>query len=682
MASPEVQRLRNLSLVGHGSTGKTSLTETMLFKAGAVKRRGRVEEGTTVADHDAEEKERKFSIDAALVHFPWKGKEFQVLDAPGYPDFLGAATATLRAVETAVVVVGAHAGVAVNTRKVWELAGAEGLARILVVNRIDNENVSLEELLASLRESFGDRCIPVNLPIGQGPSVSGIVSALAPPASTPAGVVGGDLAEWRQSFIEAVVEADDTALEKYLGEGTVSDDEFQALLPRALVAGKVTPVLFTSAEKDLGVAELLDFLAAYAPSPVEGVRRRAKKGDEEVALEPDPAKPFVAQVFKSVTDPFVGKMTYFRVFSGTLESNTAIFNPRHGKPERIGNLLQVQGKETKNIERVGAGMMAAVAKVENVAIGDTLCPEKTSWQMPPIPFPRPMVSVSVEPKSRADEQKIWGSILKIADEDHTFLPRRDAETHELVITGLSNLHLDVALHRLKRRYQLEVVTHVPKIAYRETISRKSEARYRHKKQTGGRGQFGEVAIRIEPVERGKGFEFVDGVVGGSVPNQFIPAVEKGIREILEKGAIKGYRVVDVRVELWDGKDHPVDSSEQAFKTAARMAFRQAMAGAGPVFLEPVMNLEITTPSRFMGDITGDLNSRRGRIQGMDSIGNVQVIKATVPLAEVMTYSTELRSMTGGECSYSMEFSHYDVVPSHMEAKIPSAGGAAAAEDEE
>jgi elongation factor G len=682
MASPEVQRLRNLSLVGHGSTGKTSLTETMLFKAGAIKRRGRVEEGSTVADHDAEEKDRKFSIDSALVHFPWKGKEFQVLDAPGYPDFLGAATATLRAVETAIVVVGAHAGVAVNTRKVWEMAGAEGLARILVVNRIDNENVNIDELLASIRESFGDRCIPVNLPIGQGPSVSGVVSALTPPASAPADVKGGDPAEWRQSFVEAVVEADDAALEKYLGEGTISDEEFQALIPKALVAGKVFPVLFTSAEKDLGVGELLDFLGAYAPSPAEGVHRKAKKGEEEVVLEPDPAKPFVAQVFKSVTDPFVGKMTYFRVFSGTIESNTSIFNPRHGRPERIGNLLQVQGKETKNVERVTAGMMAAVAKVENVAIGDTLCPEKTNWHMPPIPFPRSMVSVSVEPKSRADEQKIWGSILKIADEDHTFQPRRDAETHELVITGLSNLHLDVALHRLKRRYQLEVITHVPKIAYRETISRKSEARYRHKKQTGGRGQFGEVAIRIEPQERGKGFEFVDGVVGGSVPNQFIPAVEKGIREILEKGAIKGYRVVDVRVELWDGKDHPVDSSEQAFKTAARMAFRQAMAAAGPVFLEPVMNLEITTPSRFMGDITGDLNSRRGRIQGMDSIGNDQIIKATVPLAEVMTYSTELRSMTGGESSYTMEFSHYDVVPSHMEAKIPSAAGVHAADDEE
>jgi elongation factor G len=713
MAKHRVEDIRNVTLVGHGAAGKTSLADALLHKAKAVDRRGSVDDGTSVSDYDEEEKKRQFSIDTSLLHLEHQGKQVHLLDAPGYPDFVGAALESLTAVETAIIVISAPSGIEVNTRRMFTEAGRRGLSRMIVINKMDADNIRFDALLQNIQETFGKSCVLFDAPIGQGAQYSGVVSILNLPEKVPDGCLV-DLPQARSKHLDAIVESDDALMEKYLMEGTVSADELNAAIPKALAAGTVIPIFCTSAKKDIGIAELLDALSRYALSPIQSPPRVATKGRgdsaEEVPLQASESAEFVAQVFKTLTDKFVGNLSFFRVLSGRIGADQPIFNVRTGKSSRTGGLLQMQGKQQKPVSEAIAGDIVAVAKVEDLAIGDTIAGSAHAPKLTRPTFPTPMFGLAVEPKARGDEQKISGSLQKIADEDPTFHVTRDNQTKELVITGMSQLHLDVVQNRLKRRFDLEMITKEPKIPYRETITTPAEASHRHKKQTGGRGQFGEVHLRVYPLPReihteeqlledfanksrfekmrsahydaDHNFAFIDCIVGGSIPNQFLPAVEKGCKELLVRGALAGYRIQDVAIEVFFGKDHPVDSSEQAFKTAGRVAFKNAFLGARPVLLEPIVNLEVTVPSKYTGAILGDLNTKRARIENQDSLpGDLAVIMAKAPLAEVTRYAAQLGSITQGQGSYTMEFSHYDQVPGNIQQQIVSKAKLAADEED-
>ena len=667
MADYTSNDLRNIVFVGHGGTGKTILCDQILFKAGVVTRAGSVDEKNSVFDFEDAEKNCQHSLVAAMAFCSHQKKELVLIDAPGYTDFVGAAMGGLDAADTAVLTVSAPNGIELNTRRMWAAARARGMAVVVAITRMDAENIVLfDELVGKIKDTFGNECMPVTLPIGVGPDFKGIVNLLNPPESAPDGVVG-DVESAAGELLEKIIEADEALMERYLNDEKISPEELRGVLGKALLDGALVPIVHVSGRADVGVAELMDFLAQFAPSPVEraGVKAVDEKSGDEVELKPDAAAPLVAQVWKTITDPFVGKLTFFRVYQGTFKADSQVHNQRVGKNERIGHVFRIFGKDHRQVAEGIPGDLLAVAKVENVQVGDTLCATNVSLKMPDLTFPTPMAAVALEPKTRGDEQKVALSLRKLVDEDSTLTFARDAQTGDLVLTGMSQLHLDVILQRLKDRYGVEVETKPPRIPYKETILVPSEGMYRHKKQTGGRGQFGEVWFKLEPLERGAGFEFLDEIVGGSIPHNFIPAVEKGVREIMAHGVLTGNPVVDVRVRLHFGKFHDVDSSEAAFKTAASICFRECFMKAKPVLLEPVVNLEIHVPSKFMGDISGDLNSRRGRIQGMDATGDIQIVQAQVPMAEVMNYSTELRSMTGGTGSYNMEYSHLDVVPGRI-----------------
>ena len=674
MAAYQTRDIRNIALAGHGASGKTTLAEAMLFRSGVTNRMGSVDDGSSIADYEPDEKEKKHTIDASLLPCKWQDTLINILDTPGYPDFISQTIGALSAVETAVIVFPATAGIQVNARKCWSLATDRGLARIVVISKLDGENIDFPALLDSIKKNFGQECMPVNLPVGCGDDFKGVVNLLDLPGEVPSGVLG-DAQAGRESLIEKIVETDDDIMNKYLEGQDVGAEELKECMAKAVAVGHLVPVLCTSPRNEIGVEELLNTIADFAPSPQCGVTRHATVlgKDEEVAIEADEKAPFCAQVFKCITDPFVGKLAFFRVYSGVLDGGLSFFNSRIKKNEKAGNIFKVLGKEQQPVDKAIAGDIVAMSKVEDIGISDTLCSPGRQLCCAPIEFPTPMVSLAVEPKSKGAEQKLLGALTKLAEEDHTFKITRDAQTQEMVITGTSALHLDTMLHRLKRRFDVEVNTREPKIPYKETITASADAKYKHKKQTGGHGQYGEVMIKLEPLPRSEGFDFVNKVVGGRIPTQYIPAVEKGIKETLGKGILAGYAVVDVRVTLYDGSFHTVDSSEAAFKMAASKAFRQGFSEAKPVLLEPVVNIEVTIPAEFMGEISGNLSGRRGHIVGMDSLGQMQVIKATIPMAEVSRYETELKSMTGGQGSYTMEFSHYDVVPSHMVKNIISRG---------
>jgi elongation factor G len=682
MAKYEMGDIRNIALVGHGQTGKTTLAEAMLFKAGATTRLGKVEEGSSALDFDPEEKERKISIDSALAHLSWQGREVNLIDCPGYPDFVGHAAAALSVVDTAVVTISAPAGIEVNTRKVWMLADEEGMGKIIVLTKMDADNIDFPALLSSMKEVFGQRCIPLTLPNGMGPNIKGVVNTLNPPADVPA-AMKEEVQEAHQALMEAIVEVDDALMEKYLGDEAISPAELGAAFRKAVATGKVTPIVCCAAKKEIGLEEVMNAVVNYAASPAEGPQRKVTVGDnrEATPLDPKAEGPFVARVFKSITDPFVGKLAFFRVFSGSINGESSIYNSRSERSEKITQFFRLMGKEQAGTTRLVPGDIVAVSKVEDIMISDTLGDARSRVRFAPIKFPVPMVALAVEPKSRGDEQKISGALAKLADGDPTFRVSRDRQTAELVITGMSQLHLDIMIARLKRRFEVEVTTKQPKIPYKETITGRAEGHHKHKKQTGGRGQYGEVYLRVAPLERGKGFEFVDSIVSATIPGQYVPAVEKGVRETMEKGVLAGYPVEDVQVDVYDGSHHPVDSSEASFKIAASKAFKQAFLAAKAVLLEPIVTLEITVPSRFMGDISGDLNSRRGRILDVQGVGDLQIIRAMIPMAEVMKYATQLRSMTGGQGSYTMEFSHYDIVPARTAETIIAQAKVAEEEEE-
>ncbi len=708
-----VENVRDIALVGHRAAGKTSLADALLYEAHAVDRMGNVDEGTSVSDFDDEEHKHHFSIDTAVLHADHDGKHLNILDAPGYPDFIGAALEALAAVETAVVVVSAVNGIEANTRRMFTEAEHRGLSRAIVINKLDAEKVDLATLTKSIQQAFGKACVLFNVPDAVGPRFSRVISVLHPPTDAPSGGPV-ELAVVRADLLDAVVEADDVLMEKYLTEGTVSDAELDAAVPVALAAGTLIPVFCTSAKKDIGVRELLDSLSRYGLSPTFARKwlRSLKAGLNGSAkgLEPAAQSEFVGQVFKVVNDKFVGHLSFLRVMAGTLTQNHNVVNLRTGQTLRVGHLLETQGREHTQVSEAGPGDIVAVAKVEGLEIGDTVAHTPHADRLPYPAFPAPMFGLAVEPKNRGDEQKISTALHKIAEEDPTVKVTHDPQTHELVISGVSQLHLDVVRDRLKARFGVEVVTKEPKVPYRETILGEAAADHRHKKQTGGRGQFAEVHLRLYPLSRDittqaqleerfankARFEkmrsakyhpdlnlaFIDHTVGGCIPGNFLPAIEKGVREGMERGALAGYRMQDVAVEVHFGKFHDVDSSEAAFKTAGRLAFKKAFLAAQPTLLEPVVKLEVTTPSRFTGVVLGDLPTRRAHVENQETLaGDVTVITARVPLAEVAKYAATLGGMTQGQGSYAMELSHYDAVPANVCHQIVGRAKMAADEDE-
>ncbi len=665
--------IRNIALAGHGASGKTSLADALLFAAGATDRRGSVDDGTSVSDVEDEEKKRHFTIDCHLLHCEWAGKQIHLIDSPGYPDFIGNALSALAAVENVVVTVNAPSGIEVNTRKIFAEATRLKLGRMIAITKMDAENVEYLKVLERIRETFGAQCVPFFVPIGQGPSFSGIIDVLNPIESVPEQCPMHP-SEAYQMVVEQIVETDEELMTRYLEGETLAATELHAAACKAIAGGQLVPVICVSAKKDIGVKELLNFLADCSLTPNDVHRHGHRTEDDDIDLEPHEDGELIAQVFKTTNDLFMGKLNYLRIYSGTLHHDTMIMNTRTGKTSKPGHLYRLQGKTQEEVKEAIAGDIVAIAKFDDLHISDTVTNAGQSngakLVLEAIKFPMPMVPRAVEPKTREDEPRISVGLTKIADEDPTFTFKRDMQTHELVISGMSELHLDVIQNRLKQRYKLDVNTHVPHVPYLETITGNAEAHHRHKKQTGGRGQFADVNLRVRPRERGAGFNFVDAIKGGVIPGQYIPAVEKGVREVLEKGIISGNHVVDVEAEVFFGGYHPVDSSEQAFKTASANAFRKAFMDARPVLLEPIVTIEVMVPQEKFGDISADLSTRRGHITGMEAQpGGQQMIQAVVPLSEVLRYATDLKSMTGGQGSFTMEFKSYEPVPPNIQQQI-------------
>ena len=682
MAVVQTDAIRNVTLIGNTGVGKTQLAEAMLHKTGAISRLGTPDEGNTVSDFEPEEKQRQSSIATSVLNLTWKDRHVNLLDTPGYSDFVGAALRSMAAADTAVLVLNATVGVDIHARRLFKAAADAHLARIIVVNKADAENVELAPLVGRIREALGSAGRPLTIPVGEGASFEGVVDAFA-------GAEGDalmDVTSAHGELVESIVEVDEDLMERYLGDEEIKPEELAAAFTTAVTGGTLVPILFTSARKELGVEEVLDAIARCAPSPTQAVSRTARKGAgddaEDVQIEADADGPFCAQVFKVVSDPFVGKIAYLRILSGRLAPDCSARINDERRETRFGQVLRCQGKDTQPVSEAVAGDIVGVSKIEELNIGDTISTGPDALIVPAVDVPVPMFSLALEPKSRGDEQKISEALAKAMDEDNTLKTTRDRQTNELVVSGMGDIHLIVLLAKLKRRYQLDVNTKPPKIPYRETLMGKAEGHYRHKKQTGGAGQFGEVYLRVEPLERGEGMDFVNDIFGGSIPRQFLPAIEKGVREAMDNGVIAGYPFQDVRVTVYDGKHHSVDSKEIAFKIAGRNAFRDAVQKAKPAILEPYVNMVITVPDEFLGAITGDLNSRRGRIMGMEAgAAGAQTINVQVPLAEVAQYNTQLRSITGGQGSYIMELSHYEPVPVNVQQQIVEAAAKAKTKDE-
>jgi len=693
----KVEDIRNLAICGHGSAGKTTLVDQLLVQSGAVNAKPSVDAGTSICDFDEEEKHHKHSVEATVVHFDHAGKRFNVIDTPGYPDLVGQMIGSLRAVETSLIAIDAHAGIKVNTRRAWNEAGKAGCGRILVLTKLDTDNIDFPGLIDSIKEVFGNSCALLNVPLGLGDSLRGVASTLNVPEDTEGAAI--DPAEIHESLIESIIEVDEAVMERYFEGELPSADDIDRLMVESIAAGSLTPIVCVSTKKEVGVSELMDVLAQTALSPTAVARTATKDGDT-VTLKPDPSAPLAAQVFKTRIDPFVQRLSFIRIFSGTLKKDSTIESPGARKGIKLGPLLEVQANETAPIEDAGPGEICAVAKCEELHTGTSL----GEVELPAIQFPTPMVGLAVAPKSRGDESKLSGSLHKITEEDSTIHLDHDVETKEMVLTGMSELHLMLIQERLKRRDKVEVETKEPKIPYRETIQNDADGSYRHKKQSGGAGQFGEVHIRMFPFPEGtdpeeyavkarfphlkskhyhekSNFIWLDSVVGGSIPGNFMPAIEKGFLQRVQQGVVAGYPVQNVCVEVHFGKDHPVDSNETAFKIAANKAFAKVFQEARPALLEPIVNMHITVPADNVGDVSSDLSGRRGQMSGMESAGGgMTTVEAKVPLAEAATYARTLSSMTGGQGSYSMEFSHYEAVPGNVQQEIISKAKLAKDED--
>jgi elongation factor G len=673
--------IRNVAVVGHGGSGKTQLVSALLFDAGMVNRLGKVDEGNTVTDYDEEEVSRKHTLSASLAYAEWNKTKINLIDTPGFGNFFSDARAAIQVADGALVVVDAVAGVEVQTEKAWAAADEAHLPRIVAVNRLDRERASLERTLESMRQTLHRTVVPIQLPIGEERNFSGVVDLIEMKAYTFAGDGSGKMTEGpippeleeaarsaRDTLIEMVAEADETLMEHFFEAGTLAHEELVLGLAAATRDAKIFPVVCVSGLMNIAAQPLLDAVLQYLPSPAE--RPFTAQVNGETATRPaDEKAPYAAFVWKTVADQFAGRITMFRVYQGALKADSTVNNATQGTPERLGHLIALQGKTPTNVPEFKAGDIGAVAKLKDTKTNDTLADKAAGVTFQTIPFPEPVLSYAIEPKSRGDEDKISTAMHRLEEEDPTIKYRRDPQTHELLLAGQGQMHIEVTVAKLKRRFGVEVLLKPPRIPYRETITARVEAHGRHKKQTGGHGQFGDCKIKLEPLPRGSEFEFVDEIFGGSIPRQFIPAVEKGIQESRLRGYLAGYPVVDFRVVLYDGSYHDVDSNELSFKTAGWLAFKDGMSRAKATLLEPIMNVEIYAPGDNAGDLMGDLNGRRGRISGMEARGSTTVIKAQVPMSEMLTYEQHLTSVTGGRGSYHMEYSHYDEVPSHLQTKI-------------
>jgi len=687
--------IRNVAVVGHSGAGKTQLISALLFDAGTLTRLGRVDDGTTVTDFDDEEIARKHTLSASVAYAEWNKTKINLIDTPGFANFLSDSRAGMKVADAALVVVDAVSGVEVQTEKVWEFANEYGLPRFVVLNRIDRERASLERSLESLHALFGRAVIPIQLPIGEEKAFRGVIDLVSMKAVTFATNGSGKAAEAaipadmtdranaaREALVEMVAEADDALMEKFFEAGTLTQDELVGGLQKGTRVGHIFPLVCTSGLLNIGIQPLADNIVSYLPSAAERpAKGKDPKSGDEISREVTDSGPYAAFVWKTVADPFAGRITMFRVMLGTLKADSTVYNATRSTQERLGHLILLQGKTQAEVPEIRAGDLGAVAKLKDTLTGDTIA-EKDTVLFAPMKFPEPVLSYAVEPKSRGDEDKISGSLQRLQEEDPTIRSSRDSQTKELLLSGQGQLHIEVTVAKMKRRFGVEVSLKPPKIPYRETITASTEAQGRHKKQTGGHGQFGDCTIKIEPLPRGSEFEFVYDIFGGAIPQQFRPAVEKGIQEARMRGYLAGYPVVDFKVTLVDGKFHPVDSSELSFKLASRLAFRDAMSRARPTILEPIMNVEVYAPSDFAGDLMGDLNGRRGRISGMDTRGGMTVIKAQVPMAEMLTYEQQLTSATGGRGSYHMEYSHYEEAPAQIQQKIIAASKAEKGEEAE
>jgi len=639
----DVKDKRSLIFLGHAQSGKTTLSETILYLNKATTRKGAVADGTTVSDYSFDEIEKKNSINASLLHCDYKGSRLQIIDTPGYADFFGEAIAGVRAADCAVVVVDATAGVEVGTERAWQILEESNLPGIFFINKIDREGADVDKSLADIKNKLSKRAIVID-------------SWDAP------------------ELIEAIAESDDKLLEKYLEGTKLSEGELRAGLREAVARRRVFPVLAGSALTDKGIPELLDAIVGYCPSPLERPKIEARdpanpENKKEIIFKQD--APFSAFVFKSISDPYVGQLSLLRIFSGALASNTNFYNVNKKTKERIGQIHILQGKDQKAVDSASCGDIVAIAKLKETATSDSLSDEKAQVLFDAIVFPEPAISASVKPKTRQDEDKISEALAKLITEDPTFKVSRDPQTKEMIISGLGDQHLGVMVGRMKKRFNVEVELGTPKVSYKETITKTAKVQGKYKRQSGGRGQYGDVWLEVAPLEKGKGFEFVDKVVGGAIPKNYIPSVEKGVLQAMSEGAVAGYPIGDIRVTLCDGSYHEVDSSDMAFQIAGAMALRKAISEAGPVLLEPIMDVEVFIPEEYLGAISGDMNSRRGRIMGMDIKGKSQIVKAVAPLVEMFKYANDLRSLTGGRGMYTMRFSHYEEVPHKIASTIIS-----------
>ena len=682
MKTYDAKDIRNVLLVGHGGSGKTTLLEAMLYTSGAITRMGTVEDGNTVSDHDPDEQRKGISVSLSMAPVEWDGVKINVLDAPGYADFIGDVRSAIRAADAVILVVSAVDGVEVQTEAAWELAVEAGLPRAIFVNKLDRERSSFQTTLDQLVSSFGNQVAPLELPIGVEHEFDGVADLLHEKADRYPGGPIAEEGEWpeelhamadpaREKLMEAVAEADDELLEKYLDEGALSETEIVTGVKAGFANARIAPVICGSAARAIGVDRLLAFIAEEFPSPLDRgpVVVSGKSGDpKERAC--DPAGATTAFVFKTVSDPFVGHITMFRVFSGKIRPDSTVYNATQGTEERIGQLFALRGKEHENVPEVAAGDIGAVAKLQSTHTGDTFSTKDDAVQLPAIELPEPLLAYAIAPKTKGDEDKLSTGLARLREEDPTLRVARSDETHETVMYGMGEAHLDVQIERLKRKFGVEVTTQPAKIAYRETIKTKGKGLGRHVKQTGGHGQYAVCNIEIEPLPRGDGFVYDNKIFGGAIPAQFIPSVEKGIVKTMSDGVISGNPMVDVKVTLVDGKFHTVDSSDMAFQIAGSLALKEAVDAAGVVLLEPIVELEVVVPESYTGDVMGDLNSKRGKIGGMEQIGGgKQRIRALVPQAEVARYVIDLRSMTGGRGAFSMRFSHYEELPTHLAQKV-------------
>jgi len=674
-----LENIRNLVLLSHSGAGKTSLSEAILFTAGLITRLGKVDDGTTTSDYDPDEIKRKISINLTLLPSPWKGTTLNLIDTPGYSDFVGEVKAAIRVSEAAIIMLCAASGVEVGSEQVWAYSEEADLPRLIFINKMDRENADFYRTVDELRSKFGSKCVPAQLPIGAQDNFQGIVDLLALKSyigsemkeSEVPSSLQNEVNSFRNQLVEAVAETDDNLLEKYLEGEELSLEELGDGLQRAVVTGRIVPVLVGSALQNIGVTLLLDAAYKYLPSPKERdvviVDDSAEQGVRRIESSQD--APLSALVFKTSADPYVGKLTYFRVYTGTIDSNSQVWNTAQGGLERIGQLFILRGKVQEPVSQLNAGDIGAVAKLSLTSTGDTLGIRDNPVRIAPILFPAPSFSKAVYPKTKTDLDKLGTALSRLSEEDPTLEVRREADTGETILSGLGETHLDVAAEKMLRKFGVSVELGTPKVPYKETITMPAKAEYKHKKQTGGHGQYGHVLLALEPLPRGSDSEFVDKIVGGVIPKNYIPAIEKGVNEAMQEGVQAGYPVVDIKTTVYDGSFHQVDSSDICFKIAGAQALKKGLSQGQPILLEPIMNMEVTVPEEFTGDIIGDLNTKRARVQGMNPGGGINVIEAQVPQAEILRYAIDLKSITQGRGNYTVEFSHYEEVPSHISQKV-------------